>query len=312
MPFTLSHAAAVLPALGRPWCRPWTAVGLVAGSMAPDVPFFADSLLPGVYRHGAATHRWWAVPTVDVVIAAGTAAVWQGLLRAPLTGLLPARLAAAAGPGPGSGFGFGAGSAAGFGGSVAGLAAGAAVGAATHVVWDSFTHPGRAGVRAVPALSRPWVAGVPGCTVLQYGTSLIGLAALAAAAGRAAGRVAGRADSGAGVGVRTGADADAGADAGAAGRAVRTGDGALPTGRPGPTARRAVTAGLALCTAAGAVHRLRRRERGVVAELCFGAGAGLAVGAVGYAVAVRAVAGRRAGCGPEGGARSRGRALPGE
>ncbi|WP_405014180.1 DUF4184 family protein [Kitasatospora sp. NBC_01539] len=260
MPFTLSHAAAVLPALGRPWCRPWTAVGLVAGSMAPDVPFFAASLLPGVYRHGAVTHRWWAVPTVDVVIAAGMAAVWQGLLRAPLTGLLPARLAAAAASTAG------AGPVAASGGSVAGLAAGAAVGAATHVVWDSFTHPGRAGVRAVPVLSRPWVAGVPGCTVLQYGTSLVGLAVLAGAAGRTAGT-------------------------------ARTGDGALPAVRPGPAARRAATAGLALCTAVGAVHRLRRRERGVVAELCFGAGAGLAVGSVGYALAARAVAGGPAGQG---------------
>ncbi|MEU2627499.1 DUF4184 family protein [Kitasatospora sp. NPDC007106] len=233
MPFTLSHVAAVVPLIGRGDGRVWVASGLVAGAMAPDVPFFADSLLPGVYRYGALTHRWWAVPTVDAGIAAGMAAVWHGLLREPLTGLLPVP---AEGPLPRGAAGAGA------------FVLSAAVGAASHVVWDSFTHPGRAGVRAFPVLERPVAAGLPLCTVLQYGTSLLGLAVLRA-------------------------------------RVRREAPPQAPQRRP------AVVAGLVAATAAGAVHRLARRQRSVVPEFCFGAGAGLAVGSTVYA-ALAAARGR--------------------
>ncbi|WP_431677640.1 DUF4184 family protein [Kitasatospora sp. KL5] len=249
VPFTLSHVAAVVPLLGRGPGGGWVASGLVAGSMAPDVPFFADSLLPGVYRHGALTHRWWAVPTVDVAIAAGMAAVWQGLLREPLTGLLPAGLPVPAGAVPLRG-------AAGAGA----FALSAAVGAATHVVWDSFTHPGRAGVRAVPVLGRPLAGGVPVCTALQYGTSVLGLAVL-------------------GEKVR---------------RSARTASAGPAAGRAGPLLRLAAGAGLAGSAAVGAAHRLARRERGPLPEFCFGAGAGLAVGAAAFAAAAAVRAGGRA------------------
>ena len=43
----------------------------------------ADSLLPGVYGRGELTHHWWAVPTVDVALAAVLVAGWHGLLRGP-------------------------------------------------------------------------------------------------------------------------------------------------------------------------------------------------------------------------------------
>lgn len=156
MPFTFSHPAAVLPLVRR---GPWVATGLVAGAMAPDVPFFAESVVRGSYRYGGLTHRWWAVPTVDVAIAGAAALWWYGVVR-------PERRGAALRPGW--------------------FALSAAVGAGTHVLWDSFTHQGRCGVRLLPALNTR-VAGVPLYTALQYGTSLLGLAALAphrAAVGR--------------------------------------------------------------------------------------------------------------------------------
>ncbi|GAA0702093.1 hypothetical protein GCM10010193_66120 [Kitasatospora atroaurantiaca] len=182
MPFTLSHPAAVLPLLrGAAGRGPLIASALVAGAMAPDLPYFADSLLPGSYRHGAVTHRWWAVPTVDVAIAGGLVAAWHGWVRAPLLALLPGRWAAAAeavtAP---SGRGDG---------SPAWFAVSAAVGAATHVGWDSFTHEDRAGVRAFPVLNRP-LAGVPLHTVLQYASSAVALGYVA----RYAVRVAAEAD----------------------------------------------------------------------------------------------------------------------
>ncbi|MEV8096613.1 DUF4184 family protein [Kitasatospora sp. NPDC085879] len=238
MPFTLSHVAAVVPLLGRGAEGCWVASGLVAGSMAPDVPYFADSLLPGVYRFGALTHRWWAVPTVDAAIAAGGVVLWHGLLRDPLTGLLPEGLPVAVeAPLPRGAAGVGA------------FVLSAAVGAASHVLWDAFTHPGRAGVRAVPVLGRPVAGDVPLCTVLQYGTSLLGLAVL-------------------GERVR---------------RAARTPHAGPGPRRPRRAVRRAAVAGLAVSAALGAAHRLARRERGVVSEFCFGAGAGLAVGATVFA-----------------------------
>ncbi len=233
MPFTLSHPAAVLPLLRWAGGRgPLVASGLVAGAMAPDVPFFADSVVRGVYRYGDLTHRWWAVPTVDVVLAGGLVAVWDGLVGGPLVDLLPEALPRTM-VGRNRRFGW--------------FAVSAAVGAATHVGWDAFTHQGRAGVRALPVLERT-LAGVPVHTVLQYGTSAVGLAHVARHAHRAAA--------------------------------------AHPRTDP-PGRRRTGPAVLAVATAAGVVHRLARRERGLIAEFCFGAGAGLAVGATAYAAGVR-------------------------
>ncbi|MFC8454965.1 DUF4184 family protein [Kitasatospora sp. NPDC057223] len=253
MPFTLSHPAAVLPFLAGARARgPLVASALIAGSMAPDLPFFADSLVRGAYRQGALAHRWWAVPTVDVALAGVLVAGWHGLLREPLVALLPERWAGAAeamtargGAGPRL-------ERAGW------FAVSAAVGAATHVGWDGFTHGGRYGVALLPVLDAR-VAGLPLYTVLQYGSSAVALGYLARYTAREA-------------------------------------RGAVPAPALAlsPGARRAGTAVLGAATVAGVAHRLARRERGLIAELCFGAGAGLAVGAVGYAAAVRLLAGRRA------------------
>lgn len=246
MPFTLSHPAAVLPLLkGADGRGALVASALVAGSMAPDVPFFADSLLPGVFGLGALTHRWWAVPTVDVLLAGGLVVLWHGLVRAPLVALLPGRWAAAAdaatAPGePRPGW----------------FALSAAVGAATHVGWDAFTHQGRLGIRALDRT----VGGMPVHALLQYGTSVVGLACLARYAVRVA-------------------------------AAAEPAQPAQPVA-PGLSrrARRAALAALAAATAAGVVHRLARGEGEPISEFCFGAGAGLAVGAVVYAASVRMLA----------------------
>ncbi|MFI9365390.1 DUF4184 family protein [Kitasatospora sp. NPDC053057] len=269
MPFTLSHPAAVLPLLRAAGERgPLVASALVAGSMAPDVPFFAESLLPGVYGHGGLTHAWWAVPTLDVAIAGALVAGWHGLFRAPLVGLLPERWAGGAEaltvrrPG-----GVGAGGLRGV--DAAWFLASAAVGAATHVGWDAFTHGGRLGVRLLPVLDRK-VAGVPVYEALQYGSSALALAAMG----------------------------------GWAARAVRAVEPVRPAVRLAPRTRRLATAAVGAATAAGVLHRLSPLRRNLVPEVCFGAGAGLAVGAVGYA-AVVAAARRWRGGRPGTGANSR-------
>jgi hypothetical protein len=135
--------------------------------------------------------------------------------------------------------------------ATAAFALSAAIGAASHVGWDAFTHPGRAGVRLLPVLARP-VAGVPLCTVAQYAGSALALAAL----GRRLTREL---------------------------RAVPPAERLPPP--PGGRPRRTV---LAAATALGAAHRLLRGRRApdraglddLVADLCFGGGAGLAAGAL--------------------------------
>ncbi|MFJ9611169.1 DUF4184 family protein [Kitasatospora sp. NPDC101176] len=258
MPFTLSHPAAVLPLLRAAGQRgPLVASALVAGSMAPDAPFFAESLLPGVYRHGGLTHSWWAVPTLDVAIAGVLVAGWHGLLRAPLVALLPDRWAGAAEAltvrRPGAD-----------GAGAAWFAASAAIGAATHVGWDAFTHEGRLGVRLLPELNRQ-VVGVPLYSALQYGSSALALAAMA----------------------------------GWAARAVRAVEPVRPAVALAPRTRRTAVAALGAATAVGVLHRLSPLRRNLVPEVCFGAGAGLAVGALGYA-AVTAAARRLSGGRPGG------------
>ncbi|MFJ6623278.1 DUF4184 family protein [Kitasatospora sp. NPDC091335] len=251
MPFTLSHPAAVLPLLRAAGARgPLVASALVAGSMAPDVPFFAESLLPGVYGHGGLTHRWWAVPTLDVAIAGALVAGWHGLLRGPVVALLPERWAGGAEALTARRAGVTGGSA---GSGAAWFAASAAIGAATHVGWDAFTHGDRLGVRLLPVLDRP-VAGVPLYEALQYGSSALALAAMG----------------------------------GWAARAVRAVEPVRPAVRLAPRARWTAVAVLGAATAAGVAHRVAPLRRNLVPEVCFGAGAGLAVGAVGYAAVVAA------------------------
>ncbi|GAB2738824.1 DUF4184 family protein [Kitasatospora kifunensis] len=253
MPFTFSHPAAVLPLLRGLRARgPLVASALVAGSMAPDLPFFAESWCPGVYSAGNLTHRLWAVPTLDVALAAGLVGGWQAVLRQPLLGLLPPPWAEAAeaatarrpeaGPTTGSARR-----------RAAWFALSAALGAAGHVGWDAFTHPGRAGVRLFPVLERR-VAGVPLCTVAQYGSSALALAGLG------------------GYLLRELHPLTVSATEPVPGTM-------LPVDRP----RRRRRALVAAAGAIGAAHRVvhARGARGpgerpdLVADLCFGAGAGV-------------------------------------
>lgn len=271
MPFTLSHPAAVLPFLsgGRARGR-LVGSALVAGSLAPDVPFFTDSLVHGTFAFGAVTHRWWAVPTVDVAIAAALAASWHGLLREPLVALLPGRWADAAeeltAPRGRARDAAGAGW----------FALSAAAGAATHVVWDAFTHDGRLGVRLLPVLAQT-VHGRPVYWLLQCAFSVLGLGVLAWAVPRTLRRA--RPEPGPGPR-----------------RDVRRGL-RLPR-----RARASVTVLAGAAALAGAGQRLTRWDGGplrdasvfdLVPTVAFGAGAGVAAALVCYAAAVRLPALRR-------------------
>ncbi|GAA3306572.1 hypothetical protein GCM10020295_63130 [Streptomyces cinereospinus] len=175
MPFTLSHAAAVLPVVrpdgtGR---GPLVPAVLVAGSFAPDVTYYLASVLSGAMGFGDVTHSFAGVFTVDVLIAWALVGVWL-LVREPLVALLPhgwqPRAAAL--------LRCGAARARVRPSLVARWYASAALGALTHVVWDAFTHLDRWGMRLFPVLGRE-VAGAPLYWYLQYGGSAVAAVVIA-------------------------------------------------------------------------------------------------------------------------------------
>lgn len=260
MPFTLSHATAVLPAVrgdGTGRGRLVPAV-LVAGSFAPDLTFYAASAVPDAMGFGGFTHSFTGVFTVDVLFSWALVALWL-LVREPLVALLPrarqGRLAAllrCGAPRARAGLSL-----------TARWYVSAVLGGLTHVVWDAFTHHDRWGSRLVPAIGRN-VSGVPLYTLLQYGSSAVSAAVLAVFLVRA---------------VRRAPDVE-------------------PAGVPSLSVpdRWWATAGIGGCALLAAVQRATRwwaywgataKPWELLPTVLFGAGAGLLLGVVGYAVVVR-------------------------
>jgi hypothetical protein len=260
LPFTLSHAVAVLPAVrtdgtGR---GPLVPAVLVAGSFAPDMTYYAASVLSGAMAFGDVTHSLWGVLTIDVVVAWALVGLWL-LVREPLVALLPRARQ----------------------GRVAALTrcgtprarvtpsllgrwyASAVLGSATHVVWDAFTHLDQWGMRVFPALGKE-VAGSPMYWYMQYGGSAVAAVVIAVFLLFALRR------------------APRGEVVGVAALSVRD--------------RWLAGAVIGGCAAVAAVQRASRwwAYWGSVAEpwellptVCFGAGAGLVLGVLLYAAGVR-------------------------
>jgi hypothetical protein len=170
VPFTGSHAAAVLPLLRAP--LPTSA--LVIGSMAPDFLYY----LPGAPRWP--THTALGVVTVDVALGAAGWAVWHGVLAGPALEAAPrgvrARLAGRVHP-PGVRHRLRDGR------SVGRVLGGLALGAATHVLWDEFTHADRWGTRHLAAISGRW-RGRPAHLWAQDASGVVGGGLLLAAVAR--------------------------------------------------------------------------------------------------------------------------------
>ncbi|MEU9592421.1 DUF4184 family protein [Streptomyces sp. NPDC048219] len=260
MPFTLSHAAAVLPAVrgdgtGRGHLVPAV---LIAGSFSPDMTYYAASLVSGAMEFGDVTHSPGGVVTVDVLIAWALVGLWL-LAREPVVALLPrARQGRAAAL-----LRCGAPRARVRPSLVVRWYVSAAVGALTHVVWDAFTHLDRWGMRVFPVLGRE-VAGSPLYWYLQYGGSAVAAVVIAVFTARA----------------------------------LRRRSPAEPLGVPVLSVRDRWWAGAVLggCALAGVVQRTTRwwDYRGSVAKpwevvptVCFGAGAGLVPGLLLCAVGIR-------------------------
>lgn len=152
---TLAHPAAILPLrrLGLP------VSALAAGAMVPDIPLFLWWV-----RGYDVTHSLVGVAVVDPVLTVGVLLVWFTLVRDAVVDMAPApiraRLAARA--------------------RLSGrqwllVPIGGCVGAATHLLWDSFTHPGRWGPRHIEWL-RTEHGGLEGLKWVQYASGVVGLA----------------------------------------------------------------------------------------------------------------------------------------
>jgi len=130
MPFTPSHVAAALPFRGAPLLP----AALVVGTMAPDIPYYVPLPVPREL-----THSLLGLVTVDLVLAVVGALLWWFVLREPVIDLLP-RVIGRRIPRVGrlawrpAGWGWPR--------TIAVLLLSALIGATTHLLWDSFTHPG--------------------------------------------------------------------------------------------------------------------------------------------------------------------------
>lgn len=260
MPFTLSHAAAVLPAVrtdgtGRGALVPAV---LVAGSFSPDMTYYVASVLPEAMEFGDVTHSFPGVFTVDVVVAWALVGLWL-LLREPLVALLPLRRQGR----PATLLRCGAPRARVRPSLVARWYVSAVLGALTHVVWDAFTHLDRWGMRLFPVLGEE-IAGSPLYWYLQYGGSAIAAVVIAAFLVVA----------------------------------LRRSPAAAPVGVPVLSVRDRWLAGAVIggLAAVAAVQRASRwwdywgstaKYWELIPTLCFGAGAGLVLGLLLYAVGVR-------------------------
>lgn len=268
MPFTLSHAAAVLPAVrgdGTGRGRLVPAV-LVAGSLAPDMTYYAASAVSGAMSFGAVTHSLPGALTVDVLVAWALVGLWL-VVREPLVALLPrslqgrtAALVRCGAPRARVGASL-----------LLWWYVSAALGALTHVVWDEFTHLDRWGMRQFPALGQ-LMAGAPVYTHLQYGGSVVAAVVIAAFLVRALRRAS--ADEPVGVPVLSVRD--------------RWWAGAVLVGCAAAGAVQRVLGAWGVLREAGAGAGFAARVRDLMPVLCFGAGAGLVAGLLVYAAAVRA------------------------
>jgi hypothetical protein len=167
MPYTLSHLATVLP-FARLLARLRILSAMVIGSMVPDFGY----ILP-IHPLRTVTHS--AVSLVTFSLPLGLLSYWlfQRWMKVPLLNLLPDQAylrwrpfaSPAESRSPRQWF----------------LAAGGVLlGAATHLVWDAFTHEGARGMRMMPELDdwRFELHGhaLIGARLLQDGSSILGLA----------------------------------------------------------------------------------------------------------------------------------------
>jgi hypothetical protein len=172
MPFTVTHTLAALPVASL-WSRHGTFSALVIGTMVPDWPLYVP--VSPAYE---VTHSFSGLFTSCLPIGFVLAVFYHLALKEALFELLPRALKARVlryvdGP------------------SVMrvatllGIAVAVLIGAATHLVWDAFTHRGAWGVELIPQLYEAFIRighfNMPGYRLLQHGFTLLGFPVFLAA-----------------------------------------------------------------------------------------------------------------------------------
>jgi hypothetical protein len=168
MPFTLAHPAAAIP-LGRVLGRTSVLSALIIGSLSPDLIYFIPLGIKRAASHSLAGLFWFCMPVGLVGYM-----LFHSLLRPLGAYLLPLPLRARLPILPRSSWLPEA--------PLWTVLVSLVAGAATHLLWDAFTHRGGFVVAGAPALrTLLWEVGgyrVLTYKVLQHGSSLIGLSLL--------------------------------------------------------------------------------------------------------------------------------------
>ncbi|MEU4215231.1 DUF4184 family protein [Actinoplanes sp. NPDC026623] len=140
MPFTAVHPAAVLPIVR--YGLPGSA--LVIGSITPDLPMILP--VPTVVHFA---HTPSGLVTVDLVMGMIAFVLWQVLFGPAVLALAPRALSGRVPAGLPKGLAFHRAT----GVRIALVLAGVLIGAATHIVWDAFTHDWMWGPELLPWLA---------------------------------------------------------------------------------------------------------------------------------------------------------------
>jgi len=167
MPFTISHAAAVLP-LSRQLRRFKVLAAAVVGSMVPDFGYLLPWRSTRFETHSAVALATFCLPV-------GLASYWifELSIKNAILEILPDKPYARSRPyAPPASFG----SLRQWCIAIVGIEGGAVL----HLIWDGFTHEGARGVRMIPALNDT-VADIAGHHLLAYAllqqlSSVLGLA----------------------------------------------------------------------------------------------------------------------------------------
>jgi hypothetical protein len=169
MPFTFAHPAAVLP-FARQKFLPMSA--LVIGSLTPDFQYFLTMKLTGRYGHSFEGLFFFNLPVGILLFL-----IFHGLVKRPLIAHLPRGLSgrfSALYDKPLREY---------FTHYGLGVMAAIMLGAATHIVWDSFTHAQTPTTRSIAWLQDEVDVFVVGAMaryrVFQHLSTLVGMAAIA-------------------------------------------------------------------------------------------------------------------------------------
>jgi hypothetical protein len=163
MPFTLSHAAAALPL--RALLRGAAVFpALVIGCFIPDVPYFLPYPLYDINAHQLPDLILFGIPCGWALYT-----LWYAIFLQPIRALLPERYALLVVPLPAKRW---------FAKPWA-TTLSLMAGAASHIVWDAFTHRRGFAVHAWPALAQPVMHigphALPSYFIFQYLSTLLGI-----------------------------------------------------------------------------------------------------------------------------------------